>query len=114
MKKRIIQLLLIERCRIGMAIIEARKVIDEGKVPPSELAAIVNSGSGKMAAWLWTLREMEPSLSDFYNLIETFGMRADDAEIVDLAKIDQDLLKHAGMAGEMAAISVRLREEEEA
>ncbi len=110
-KKKLIQLILIERVRVGQSLCNAEVECNAGRQPSPLLAAAVNSGQGKIGAWLWILRESEPDRARFHSLIETLGFRSDDEEIRDLEKIDNDLEQYAHRAGEFAATAAKLRDE---
>ena len=112
-KKQIIQLILIERQRAGEALIKVEEEFKAGREPQPRLAASINSSAGKIHAWLWVLRAIEPDLGRFYDLLETLGWHADDDEINALHHSDGDLMRFAGCAGEMAANAVRMREARE-
>lgn len=113
LKKKIIQLIVIERVRAGQLLIEVSEAIERGEEPDSRIPGALGARTGKILALLWVLREMEPDRQRFFSLIETFGFKPEDDEMQAIDEIDADLAAHGSMAGELSFSAMKTRERKE-
>lgn len=111
MKEKVIQLILIERLRMGVQLSKIKEDFDAGKAePPPSVWAELNSTNGRLHALLWVLKQLTGER--FESLVETMGFHSDDEDVRSIGQLDLLIKEFGPLCGEIAASAVRSREEE--